>query len=145
MPPCSLCTFSKSTSSSSAISIASALCAPWPISTWPQKKVTLPSAPILSKELSLVGTEAASVRRAVPGRQKLMIKPPPAAALALRKVLRPKSTALFMSQPLSHHRRRGDDGLADAVVGAAATDVTRHRFVNVGVRRVLVLGEQRCR
>src|SRR5271165_1667927 len=104
---------------------------------------------------------AAAAARLSPGRLRLSNSPPPAAAPVLMNVLRESpvpecgSTAPSglaanrswnMSASLDGRRgrlRRLFDRLADANIGAAATDVAGHRIVDIGIARVWIARQQR--
>src|SRR5688572_19606521 len=73
------------------------------------------------------------------GRRKPSRMPPESAAVP-RKSRREGRSAI--SGPLSHAGRRLLDRRADALIGAAATDIPAHGRVDVGIRRVSLLGEQ---
>src|ERR1051325_4407169 len=72
------------------------------------------------------------------GRSKPSSSPPPPAALTLRNSRR--DTPGWRTTSAC---RRSFDGGADAPIGAAATDVPRHRGVDIGVGRMRLGREQR--
>src|SRR6185437_8181394 len=87
---------------------------------------------------------------------KPMRRPPPTAALTLRKWRRERSTASPSTRSTTrleamsglllaarYTMRRALDSLTDARVGSAATDVSRHRSIDIGIRWVGLGGEQR--
>src|SRR6266404_888654 len=118
-----------------------------------------PSPPMRTKALGVNGglatLWAASAAPMDGPALKPMRRPPPTAALTVRKRRRDRSTPSpstrsiirweVMSGPLlgARHKRRALDSLADARIGSAATDVSRHRGVDVGVARLRHGGEQR--
>src|SRR5438874_3507421 len=134
----SIRTFDQSASSSSARSIGSAVVTPWPISERSTTTSTLSSAPIRSHALGANGAGAASGPRPAAGRWKPMTRPAPATAAVSRNSRRVTSGAALTSRSL----RGAMDGGADPLVGAAATDIG-HRRVDVGVRGMRILREQR--
>src|SRR6266480_6415419 len=135
----SIRTFDQSASSSSASSIGNDVVTPWPISERSTTTSTLSSAPIRSHALGANGAAAAgSSRRPEAGTWKLIMRPAPATPAASRKSRRVISGAALMSRSL----RGAMDGGADALIGAAATDVG-HRGVDIGVGGMRILREQR--
>src|SRR6266853_5468133 len=94
-----------------------------------------PSLPMRMKALGTNGAADAPIEGPV---LNPINRPPPNAALALRNSRRERS----MSGPLLC---RVLDSLADSHISAAATDVPRHRGVDVAVCRVWFGGEQRRR
>src|SRR5207247_990578 len=131
----SIRTFDQSASSSSASSMGNDVVTPWPISERSTTTTTLSSAPMRSHALGANGAAAAAARpRPVAGRWKAMTKP---ATLAVSRNSRRVTCAALMSRSL----RGAIDGGADALIGAAATDVG-HRRIDVGVRGMRVLREQ---
>src|SRR5436189_5407076 len=114
---------------------------------------TCPSLPMRMKALGVNGGLAtfwaASAAPIEGPAVKPMRRPPPTAALTLRKRRRERSTPSLstrstirlevMSGSLlvaGHTMRRALDSLTDAHIGAAATDVSRHRGVDVGIARL---------
>src|SRR2546425_7333358 len=97
-----------------------------------------PSLPMRMKALGVnVAPAAPSAVRAAPVLKPIR-SPPPSAALALRNCRRERSTVMsgpFLGGVL--------DSLADPDVRTAATDVPRHRGVDVAVGWVGICGEQR--
>src|SRR2546421_3225054 len=134
----SIRTFDQSASSSSARSIGSAVVTPWPISERSTTTSTLSSAPIRSHALGANGAGAASGPRPAAGRWKPMTRPAPATVAVWRNSRRETSVRELISRPL----RGAMDGRPDALVRAAATDVG-HRRVDIGVRGMRILREQR--
>src|SRR3979490_3267365 len=134
----SIRTLDQSASSSSASSMGNEVVTPWPISERSTTTSTPPSAPLRSHALGANGAAAAARPRLVAGRWKPMTRPAPATPVASRNSRRVISGAALMSRSL----RGAMDSGADALVGAAATDVG-HRRVDVGVRGMRRLGEQR--
>src|SRR5882724_2841368 len=128
----------QSASSSSASSMGSDVVTPWPISERSTTTSTLSSVPMRSHAFGANGAAAAARPRPVAGRWKPMTRPAPATPVASRNSRRVISGAAPMSRSL----RGAMDGGADALVGAAATDVG-HRRVDVGVRGMRILREQR--
>src|SRR5262245_6010805 len=104
---------------------------------------------------------ASSILAKSGGRPKAMSSPPPMAALARKKLRRERlcEPALSaarslkgcadMSTSLGSRRcvksRSLLDRLADADIGATATDVAGHRCIDVSVGRLGIGGEQRSR
>src|SRR5271165_6960214 len=96
---------------------------------------------------------AAAAARLNPGRLRLSNSPPPATAPVLMNALRETAPSRFranrswnMSASLDRGRgglRRLFDRLANANIGAAATDVAGHRIVDVGIARVRIARQQR--
>src|SRR5207244_12389734 len=92
-----------------------------------------PSAPIRMKALGVNAAAAAPIEGPV---LKPIRSPPPSAALALRNCRRERSTVIsgpFLGGVL--------DSLADSDIRTAATDVPRHRGVDIAIGRVRVGGE----
>src|SRR2546426_9393323 len=135
----SIRTLDQSASSSSASSIGNDVVTPWPISERSTTTRTLSSAPMRSHAFGANGAAAAArpARRPAAGTWKPMTRPAPA-TLAVSRNSRRLICAALMSRSLGGAM----DGGADALVGAAATDAG-HRRVDVGVRRVRILCEQR--
>src|ERR1700682_454059 len=121
---------------------------------------TCPSLPMRTKALGVNGGPAtlwAASAAPIEGPVvKPMRRPPPTAALTLRKRRRERSTPSLstrsitrlpvMSGPLLVARgnmRSALDPLSYAHISAAATDVSRHRGVDVGIARLRLGGEQR--
>jgi hypothetical protein len=77
LPACSSRTRSSGTSSSSAASIASAVCTPWPISLRGIASTTMPSAAILIQPLSATPPSWARISRPVPSRERWGSTPQP--------------------------------------------------------------------
>src|SRR6266853_6832757 len=94
-----------------------------------------PSLPMRMKALGTNGAADAPIEGPV---LNPINRPPPNAALALRNSRRERS----MSGPLLC---RVLDSLADSHISAAATDVPRHRGVDIAIGRVGVGREQRRR
>src|SRR5207237_338294 len=105
---------------------------PCPISTLCMISVTRPSR---SMRMNALGENGEGGRA---GNWKPSSRPPPTAALTLRNSRRDTRSWRAMSAC-----RRALDRGADAGVGTAAADVSRHRRVDVGVRRVRFRREQR--
>src|SRR5207244_7435645 len=101
---------------------------------------TLLSGLIRSQALGAKEAAPAGAKRPPAGRWNPMTSPAPAAAVVSRKSRRETGEGALMSRSL----RGPVDGRPDALIGAAATDV-RHGGVDVGVRGVRLLGEQRRR
>src|SRR2546426_11207508 len=133
----SIRTLDQSASSSSASSIGNDVVTPWPISERSTTTTTLSSAPMRSHAFGANGAAAATRPRPVAGRWKPMTRPAPARPAVSRNSRRVTCGAL-----MSRSLRGAMDGGADALVGAAATDVG-HRRVDVGVGGVRILREQR--
>src|SRR2546423_12846802 len=134
----SILTFDQSASSSSASSMGRAVVTPWPISERSTTTSTLPSVPMRSHALGANGAAAAVRPRPAAGRWKPMTRPAPATVAVWRNSRRVTSGAALMSRSLCGAM----DGGADPLVGAAATDIG-HRRVDVGVRGMRILREQR--
>src|SRR5262245_5294628 len=124
--------------------------------------VTRPSRSMRMNPLGAKPSAAAASSNLVSGgRLKAKSSPPPKAALARKKLrrerlskgttpaTRPLKGCNDMSTSLGCRRcgkSRGLlDRLADADIGAAATDIARHRRVDVGVGWLGIGGEQRSR
>src|SRR5216110_2511642 len=134
----SIRTLDQSASSSSASSMGREVVTPWPISERSTTTSTLSSAPMRSQAFGANGAAAAAppALRPAAGRWKPMTRlATPAASRNSRRVT---SGAALTSRSL----RGAMDGGADPLVGAAATDVG-HRRVDVGVRGMRILREQR--
>src|SRR4051812_32993367 len=105
------------------------------------------SAPMAMKAFRSAGAAplAAVAASASPGKvQKPTIRLPPAAAATLRKPRRPAISGAFISGSFQQWRLGGIlDRLADAGVGTASADVAGHGVVDLGVGRLVVLGQQR--
>src|SRR2546425_6262069 len=102
-----------------------------------------PSLPMRIKALGVNAAAAAPIEGPV---LKPMRSPPPSTALALRNCRRERSTV--MSGPFLAVRRtmrRALDSLVDSHISTAATDVPRHRGVDIAICRVGVGREQRRR
>src|SRR2546423_1861133 len=106
---------------------------PCPISTLCMISVTRPSRSI---RMNALGSRAAG---GAAGRSKPSSRPPPTAALTLRNARRESrgggGATSISGRPL--------DGGADARVGTAAADISRHRRIDVGVGRVRLRRQQR--
>src|SRR5881296_3846950 len=131
--------FDQSASSSSASSIGSDVVTPWPISERSTTTTTLSSAPMRSHAFGAKGAAAAARAPCRPpaGRWKPRTRPAPATPAASRN-----SRRLICAALMSRSLRGAMDGGADALVGAAATDVG-HGRVDIGVRGMRILREQR--
>src|SRR5207237_7885049 len=139
----SILTLVQSASSSSATSIGSAVATPWPISERSTTMSTLLSGLIRSHALGANGAAGGVATRPPAGRWNPMTSPAPAAAVVSRNSRRetPESReGALMSRSL----RGPVDRRSDALIGAATANVG-HRGVDVGVRGVRLLGEQRRR
>src|SRR5258708_30556603 len=133
----SIRTFDQSASSSSASSMGSDVVTPWPISERSTTTTTLSSAPMRSHAFGAKGAAAARAPFRPPaGRWKPMTKPAPATPAASRN-----SRRLICAALMSRSLRGAMDGGADALVGAAATDVG-HGRVDIGVRGMQILREE---
>src|SRR6266513_5597442 len=96
-----------------------------------------PSPPMRMNALGVTAALAVLSAVSVAPVLKPMRSPPPSAALALRNCRRERSTVMsgpFLGGVL--------DSLADSDVRTAATDVPRHRGVDIPIGRVRVGGEQ---
>src|SRR5712675_474553 len=113
---------------------------PCPISTIGITSVT---APLRSMRMKAFGANAGDVAaaakagRSPSGRARLMTRPPPTAAPALRKLRRSSRIGRL---PLGCG---AVDRSANALVRAAAADVAGHGCVDVGIARLRGGGEQR--
>src|SRR5260221_3862502 len=96
---------------------------------------------------------AASARRIGPGQWKPTVRAAVVTAVAFRKLRRPSAAGFrsgsmakiaFMASALERMGGRVDCG-SDADIGGAAADIAAHRVVDVGVGRLRVLLQQRCR
>src|SRR5882762_11245455 len=128
--------FDQSASSSSASSIGSDVVTPWPISERSTTTSTLSSVPIRNHAFGAKGAATAARPRPVAGRWKPMTRPAPATPAASRN-----SRRLMCAALMSRSLRGAMDGGADALVGAAATNIG-HRRVDIGVRGMRILREQ---
>src|SRR5467141_2168293 len=99
-----------------------------------------PSLPMRMKAFGVNAAPAAPSAEWAAPVLKPMRSPPPSAALALRNCRRERSTV--MSGPFLGGV---PDSLADSEIRTAATDVPRHRGVDIAVARVGLGGEQRRR
>src|SRR5215471_11963624 len=131
------------------------------------KGITKINLPERSMSRNAFGANGASVVSSslIParaGRPKPSMRPPPSAAVAVRKLRREQETSsacinwLFIlclrrggggvAQVCSRYAGRSLDRGANARVGAAAADVACHRIVDVRVARLRIIGDQRaCR
>src|SRR5579871_67367 len=163
----SVVTFFQSHSSSSATSWARPVFVPWPISVRAMRITQVSSGLITTQALTSTpsfAVAACALEAASAGTWKPSARPPPAAAVVPTTKARRESFVLlelFVMADLprslglvaidrgglatARHLGRHVDGGADALVGAAATDVG-HRFVDVLIGRLRVLPQQRrCR
>src|SRR5437764_9285612 len=122
------------------MSIGSAVLTPWPISERSTTMSTLLSGLIRSHALGANGAAGGVATRPPDGRWNPMTSPAPAAAVVSRNSRRETFGSALMSRSL----RGPVDRRSDALIGAAAANVG-HRGVDVGVRGVRLLGEQRRR
>src|SRR5258708_31454446 len=121
---------------------------------------TCPSLPMRTKALGVNGSFATYLPASAAPIEGLVVnpmrRPPPTAALTLSKRRRERSTPSLstrsiirlegMSGSLLFARssvRSALDPFADAHIGAAATDDSGHRAVDVAIRPVALGGEQR--
>src|SRR5213078_3731923 len=130
----------QSASSSSAMSIGNAVLTPWPISERSTTMSTLLSGLIRSHALGAKGATGVGAKRPPAGKWNPMTSPAPAAAVVSTNSRRETFGSALMSRSL----RGPVDRRSDALIGAAAANVG-HRGVDVGVRGVRLLGEQRRR
>src|SRR5215475_11259664 len=110
-------------------------------------KTTWPSLPMRMKAFGANSSDPAASLRAS-GRLKLKTSPPPAAALAARKLRRDRlaSEAIrsrIMSASLLVRQRGELDRLADANISSAAANVAAHGVVDIGIGRMRVACEKR--
>ena len=132
---CSIATRSRSTSSSSAVILASAVRTPWPISLRPTTSTTRPSASIRSQELGRKGPAAGRRGAGAFGVEPEADQQPAAGERGEAEEVAPGG-----------HRpppSRAVDGLADARVAAAAAEVVAQRGLDLGLRRRRSAREQR--
>src|SRR5436190_23707894 len=134
----SISTLVQSASSSSAMSIGSAVLTPWPISERSTTMSTLLSGLIRSHALGAKGATGVGAKRPPAGRWNPMTSPAPAAAVVSRNSRRGTVEGALMSGSL----RGPVDRRPDALIGAAAANVG-HGGIDVGVGGVRVVGEQR--
>src|SRR6266853_402868 len=120
-------------------------------------RTIFPSLPMRMKALGVNGglatlwvASAAPIEGPV---VKPMRRPPPTAALTLRKRRRERSTPSPSTRSITrlevmsgsllvarYNMRRVLDSFTDARIGTAATDVSRHRGVDVGIARLRLGG-----
>src|SRR5262252_10365762 len=113
-----------------------------------ETNVTLPARSMRRKAFGANGASVVSVSRTSPraGSPKPSSKPPPMAAVAVRKLRREgeASSRAVISQLLA--ARGFLDRGANTRIGAAAADVARHRAVDIRIARLWLGCEQRtCR
>src|SRR4051794_26410241 len=118
--------------------------------------VTMPSGMTVMKAFSASPSPPETAARTF-GRWKSSSRPPPTSALAFRKTRREAPvrgaasgrTFVAMASALAlvvrREPRRVFDGGADARVRAATADVAGHRRVDIGVGRLGIARQQRCR
>src|SRR5882672_1113917 len=141
--------FVQSTLSSSAISSATDVIPPWPISVCGMRSVTVPSLSITIHALISVPTAVVvdcgrgpMVAANASGIWKPSISPPPAATEARMKERRDR-VCLVMSASLCLRDFGGTtDRLHNALIGPAAAKIVGHRGLDLGQRRILALGDQ---
>src|SRR5262249_8562121 len=88
-------------------------------------------------------TGAASTKAPVMPRPLRMLRRETFSTLMWRS--KPRSLSGFAMMFMSHSRRCEMDCVLDALVAAAAADVTGHRFADLVMRRLRVLVQERCR
>src|SRR3954468_22689379 len=144
--------FDQSTLSSSAISIATEVIPPCPISVCGIRNVTVPSLSITTQ--ALISVPSAVVVDCVRGPMlaanatgmwKPSISPPPAATEARMKERRER-ICFVMSASLCLRKLGGaPDCLDDPLIGTATAKIVGHRSLDLGQGRILALGDQRRR
>src|SRR5580704_978500 len=140
----SVVTFDQSALSSSATSWARPVSVPWPISERAIRMTTVSSGLITTQASTSGGMSAARTTSAPNGRLKPSARPAPAADEPTMKERRLNLDIFVMAaSPLRCARGRVDRG-ADALVGSATADVG-HRGVDIGIGRLRVGLEERCR
>src|SRR5215470_11677597 len=137
--------FPSGTSSSSAAICASAVLMPVPSSTLLVKTVTVPSCATAIQESScdgsgIPGASSSAAKRSRAGKRlKLTMSAPPAFSNSRRE-----SSDVFIALLLSNLLSRGAlDRAENARVRAAAAEIPRERFLDVGVARLRLFVEQR--
>src|SRR6185503_6169174 len=146
----SVLTFFQSHSSSSATSWARPVRVPWPISERAMRMTQVSSRFTTTQMFTAV--PAFSWAEATRGSCMPSARPPPAAAELTMNSRREGSRGSRFLFPMvvssgllaGEHAGSAMHGGADPLVGAAAADVG-HRLVDVGVSRLAVFRQQRCR
>src|SRR5262245_36191283 len=141
--------FVQSTLSSSAISNATDVIPPWPISVCGMRSVTVPSLSITIHALISVPTAVVvdcgrgpMLAANATGMWKPSISPPPAATEAWMKSRRER-TCFVMSASLCLRDFGGTtDRLYDPLIGTATAKIVGHRGLDLGFGRFLALGDQ---
>src|SRR6266852_8556649 len=135
------------TSSSSASSMASDVYVPCPISTIGITSVTTPCRSMPMKAFGAKRDDAPACAEAEPntdGKATLRMRPPPKAALALRKLRRPTKGASELLDMVDPRSASGTmNSGADARVGATAADIAGHGGINIGIGRLQLVVQQR--
>src|SRR5215831_10890317 len=137
----SVVTFDQSHSSSSATSWARPVSEPWPISDRAMRITTVSSGRITTQAFISGEPSAARTTRGPNGTSKPSAKPPPTAATAATKERRFIWRVEFMAASRSRVRR-GVNGRAHLLIGAAAADVG-DGVVDVGIGGLGLLLEER--
>src|SRR3954469_9263351 len=102
-----------------------------------------PSTPIRMKALGVKPSPSADPAcPPVKGRSRLSSRPPPRAAVVLRKLRRDVMRCWIIVGLLASGLRRLLDRLANPDIGAAAADIAGHGGINIGVRRARIGRQQ---
>src|SRR5262245_19077664 len=139
----------QSTLSSSAISIATDVIPPWPISVCGIRSVTVPSLSITIHALISVPTAVVAdcacgpmTAASASGIWKPSISPPPTATEARMKERRER-VCFVMSASLCLRDFGGTtDRLDDPLIGPATAKIVGHRGLDLRQRRILAFGDQ---
>ena len=142
-------------SNSSAISIGNAVYTPWPISERSTMTVIELSAAILKPRIESGCRDfpfscGAAGLAGVSGNVSASIKPPPTATVALKNSRRLDRGRTHSAIPVDGSAASSSGGamnrLANAGIGAATADVSRHRRIDVGIAGAPIGLQQRgCR
>src|SRR5262245_20002918 len=134
--------FDQSTLSSSAISIATEVMPPWPISVCGMRSVTVPSLSITIQALISVPTAVVVdcvrgpyVPASASGMEKPSIRPPPAATEALMKERRERICVVMFASLCLRQLGSAADGLDDPLIGSATAKIVGHRGFDLGFGR----------
>src|SRR5215813_3930784 len=139
----------QSTLSSSAISNATDVMPPWPISVCGMRSVTVPSLSITIHALISVPTAVVvdcvrgpMVAANASGIWKPSISPPPTATEAWMKDRRERVCFVMSASLCLRDFGGATDRLHDPLISAATAKIVRHRGLDLRQRRVLALGDQ---
>src|SRR5262249_24496406 len=139
----------QSTLSSSAISSATDVMPPWPISVCGMRSVTVPSLSITIQALISVPTAVVNdcvfgpmVAASASGIWKPSIRPPPAATEAWMKERRERICFVMSASLCLRDFGGATDRLHEPLICPATAKIVGHRGLDLGERRVLALGDQ---